>query len=55
MDFIDAHPLETCLRGGERRVWMASEYNLSRDVVPIFLDRLKHRPDLEEFIQQPKI
>ena len=62
MDFIDAHPLETCLRGGERRVWMASEYNLSRDVVPIFQvftldsqDRLQHRPDLEEFIQQTKI
>ena len=37
---------------------MASEYNLSRDVVPILQDsqdRLQHRPDLEEFIQQPKI
>ena len=62
MDFIDAHPLETCLRGGERRVWMASEYNLSRDVVPIFQvftlnsdGGLQHRPDLEQFIQQPEI
>ena len=41
---------------------MASEYNLSRDVVPIFqvftLNReggLQHRPDLEQFIQQPEI
>ena len=62
MDFIDAHPLETCLRGGQRRVWMASEYNLSRDVVPIFQvftltseGELVHREDLEQFIKQPDI
>ena len=52
MDFIDAHPLETCLRGGERRVWMASEYNLSRDVVPIFqvftVDSVKPATEAEE-------
>lgn len=62
MDFIDAHPLETCLKGGERRVWMASEYNLSRDVVPIFqvftvnsAGELEHREDLQRFIKQPDI
>jgi len=59
MDFVDAHPLKSCSLGN-RFVAIVSEYNLSKDVSPIFqiftssvAQGEKQRPDLELFLVQP--
>jgi len=61
MDFIDAHPLLSCVKGN-RTIMMVSEYSLSKDVVPIFqiftIDPIHqsevHRVDLDHFLVQPE-
>lgn len=60
MDFVDAHPLSSCSRGG-RTVMMLSEYNLSREIGPVFLiytldpdtGKEEEREDLEHLLVQP--
>lgn len=60
MDFVDAGPLRSCTKGN-RLVVVASEYVLSKDIVPMFqvysLDQdglqMVHRPDLELRLRQP--
>ena len=59
MDFVDAGPLRSCIKG-KRLVVVASEYILSKDIVPVFQvftqdnnQDLVQRSDLEERIQQP--
>ena len=61
MDFVDAHPQKSCSRGG-RKVILISEYNLCKDIRPVFLiyteDQTtgdeEERPDLEHFLVQPQ-
>lgn len=59
MDFVDAGPLRSCCKG-DRLVVVASEYVLSKDIVPVFQmftmnssQELEQRPDLEEYLKQP--
>jgi len=61
LDFVDAHPLKSCSKGG-RKVILLSEYNLSKDIIPVFLVYTvdpdtgveQERPDLEKFLVQPQ-
>ena len=55
MDFYDATPHKSCVKGG-RKIIMVSEYNLAKDVSPVFqvYDEFDvHRPELDEFLVQP--
>eukprot|EP00092_Neocalanus_flemingeri_P013332 GFUD01014373.1.p1 GENE.GFUD01014373.1~~GFUD01014373.1.p1 ORF type:complete len:720 (+),score=156.72 GFUD01014373.1:162-2321(+) len=55
MDFYDATPHKSCIRGG-RKIIMVSEYNLAKDVSPIFEvydDFGEPRPELDQFLSQP--
>ena len=60
MDFVDAHPLSSCSRGG-RTVMLLSEYNLAKDIGPVFLvytpnsntGEDEERQDLEHLLVQP--
>jgi len=58
MDFIDCHPRKSCIKGN-RKIFMISEYNLSRDVAPI-LEVYKREgnnwiqaPEYERILIQP--
>ena len=61
MDFVDAHPRRSCCRGG-RKVILLSEYNLCKDIVPVFLvyttdpetGEEEERSDLEQLLRQPE-
>eukprot|EP00090_Calanus_glacialis_P004160 TRINITY_DN13074_c0_g1_i1.p1 TRINITY_DN13074_c0_g1~~TRINITY_DN13074_c0_g1_i1.p1 ORF type:complete len:370 (-),score=71.49 TRINITY_DN13074_c0_g1_i1:116-1225(-) len=60
MDFVDAHPRKSCTNGN-RLIIIISEYNLSKDITPIFqifttdsISGEKQRPDLEQFLVQPE-
>eukprot|EP00090_Calanus_glacialis_P045778 TRINITY_DN8715_c0_g1_i1.p1 TRINITY_DN8715_c0_g1~~TRINITY_DN8715_c0_g1_i1.p1 ORF type:complete len:716 (-),score=145.66 TRINITY_DN8715_c0_g1_i1:91-2238(-) len=56
MDFYDATPHKSCVKGG-RKIIMVSEYNLAKDVLPIFQvhdESGVHRCDLDKFINQPQ-
>lgn len=60
MDFVDLHPRGSCVKGN-RMVILISEYNLSKDISPIFQvyttdadEEEVLRPDLERFLVQPK-
>jgi len=55
MDFYDATPHKSCVEGG-RKVIMVSEYNLDKNVAPIFqvFDEFdEHRPELDTLLIQP--
>jgi len=58
MDFVEAHPLSSCSRGG-RRVMLVSEYPLSRSITPVWIvsgpdeEGEKERPDLTRLLVQP--
>ena len=55
MDFYDANPHKSCVRGG-RKVIMVSEYNLDKNVSPIFQvydEQDQHHPELDELLVQP--
>ena len=60
MDFVEAHPRKSCTNGN-RLIIIISEYNLSKDITPIFqifttdsVSGEKQRPDLEQFLVQPE-
>jgi len=56
MDFYDATPHKSCVRGG-RKIIMVSEYNLSKDVSPKFqvYDKCdEHRPEMDKYLIQPR-
>merc|ERR1719481_268525 len=58
MDFLDMHPRKSCEKGG-RQIIIVSEYNLSKDVVPIFEvyinnhQTLERAPSLDRLLVQP--
>ena len=58
MDFIDCLPRKCCDKG-LRKIHMVSEYNLSKDVAPIFQvfrpdgKNWVHAPEYEKFLIQP--
>jgi len=55
MDFYDATPHKSCVEGG-RKVIMVSEYNLDKNVAPIFqvFDEFdEHHPELDTLLIQP--
>jgi hypothetical protein len=55
MDFYDATPHKSCVLGG-RKVIMVSEYNLDKNVFPIFQvydQNDDHHPELDELLIQP--
>jgi len=60
MDFVDAHPQKSCTNGG-RLIIIISEYNLSKDITPIFqiftsdsINGEIHRHDLDQYLVQPE-
>jgi len=55
MDFYDATPHKSCVNGG-RKIIMVSEYNLAKDVSPVFqvYDGFDvHRPEFDNYLAQP--
>jgi len=55
MDFYDATPHKSCVRGG-RKVIMVSEYTLDKSVSPIFQvfdQNDQHQQEFDQFLMQP--